>query len=187
MVFRPHGPSLFCEKQRSWPGGPRPGPPFRRRGEEQVFRVSLLNIGIVARLRGSHAGTLFASFGTPRWQRRTRRWRAGSLPSDGQIKNIRFAQGNCAAHYPVSVEIGWAFRVACREADDYLAPVRHSMRLGLGFGAGAGRKEHLMARLLQKDDLVVYAAFLPALLASGAIGATAVLAGALFRLPALSA
>jgi hypothetical protein len=33
-----------------------------------------------------------------------------------------------------------------------------------------------MARLLQKDDWVIYAAVLPALLASGAIGATAVLA-----------
>jgi hypothetical protein len=31
-----------------------------------------------------------------------------SLPSDGSIKNIRFAHGNCAVHYPVSVEIGWA-------------------------------------------------------------------------------
>jgi hypothetical protein len=103
-----------------------------------------------ARLRDSRAGMLWselASFGTARRQRQTRRRRAGSLPSDGSIKNIRFAHGNCAAHYPAFVEIGWAFRVAFREADDYLAPVRHSVFLALcTLQEGAC----VMTRLLQK-------------------------------------
>ncbi len=42
----------------------------------------------------------------------------------GQSKTFVLLMGR---HYPVFVEFGWAFRVACREADDYLAPVRHSV------------------------------------------------------------
>ncbi len=97
-----------------------------------------------------------------------------SRPSDGSVKNIRFVYGNCAVQYPASVEIGWAFRVACREADDHLTPVRHGV-----FGAlSGGRRWQEGARYgsaAAEDEWVVYAAFLPALLTSGGIGATAAL------------
>jgi hypothetical protein len=63
--------------------------------------------------------------------------------------------------------------VACREADDYLAPVRHSVLSALcTLQEGAC----VVTRLLQKDDWLVYAAFLPALLTLVGIGATAAMA-----------
>jgi hypothetical protein len=86
-----------------------------------------------------------------------------SHPGDDLIKNIRFASGILCVAQPVSHKYPYGWPVWAHKA----------IPLALCRGWQEG---HVMARLLQKDDWLVYAAFLPALLASGGIGATAAMA-----------
>src|SRR5262249_10916935 len=53
-----------------------------------------------------------------------------SLLSDGSVKNIRFALGNLRCALLVPCETGWAFRVARRETEGYLAPIRNGVFVG---------------------------------------------------------